>query len=73
MALVSSVAFRGTWQRQFLFTETRILPFTLYDGTTVKVPMMYQASEVKFGKETSSLFTTARVPASICFSLTWCH
>ncbi|XP_035250630.1 probable serpin E3 isoform X1 [Anguilla anguilla] len=50
MALVSSVAFRGTWQRQFLFAETRTLPFTLSDGTTIKVPMMYQASEVKFGQ-----------------------
>ncbi|KAJ8252950.1 hypothetical protein GJAV_G00207520 [Gymnothorax javanicus] len=50
MALVSSVAFRGTWQRQFFFGETRALPFSLPDGTAVKVPMMYQASEVNFGQ-----------------------
>ncbi|KAJ8350907.1 hypothetical protein SKAU_G00260370 [Synaphobranchus kaupii] len=50
MALVSSVAFRGSWQRQFLFTETKSLPFTLSDGTTIKVPMMYQGSEVNFGQ-----------------------
>ncbi|XP_061081727.1 probable serpin E3 [Conger conger] len=65
MALVSSVAFRGTWQRQFLFAETRNLPFTLSDGTTTKVPMMYQASEVKFGQfrtPTDHRYTVVELP-----------
>ncbi|KAG7256557.1 hypothetical protein CRUP_000162, partial [Coryphaenoides rupestris] len=48
MALVNMVAFRGIWQKQFLFTNTQNLPFTLSDGSTVKVPMMYQATEVYF-------------------------
>ncbi|XP_066563663.1 putative serpin E3 [Amia ocellicauda] len=50
MALVSTMAFRGTWRKQFLFTETQSLPFTTADGSTVKVPMMYQAAEVNFGQ-----------------------
>ena len=50
MALVNTVAFRGIWQKQFLFTNTQNLPFTLTDGSAVKVPMMYQATEVNFGK-----------------------
>ncbi|CAB1329146.1 unnamed protein product [Coregonus sp. 'balchen'] len=48
MALVNTVNFRGVWQKQFLFTDTQNLPFTLSDGSTIKVPMMYQATEVNF-------------------------
>lgn len=50
MALVHTVAFRGVWQKQFQFSNTQNLPFTLPDGSAVKVPMMYQATEVSFGK-----------------------
>ncbi|XP_049450034.1 probable serpin E3 [Epinephelus fuscoguttatus] len=50
MALVNTVAFRGVWQKQFLFTNTQNLPFMLSDGSVVKVPMMYQATEVSFGQ-----------------------
>ncbi|KAE8299700.1 putative serpin E3 Precursor [Larimichthys crocea] len=50
MALVNTVAFRGVWQKQFLFTNTQNLPFILSDGTAIKVPMMYQATEVSFGQ-----------------------
>ncbi|XP_010864308.2 probable serpin E3 [Esox lucius] len=50
MALVNTVNFRGVWQKQFLFTDTQNLPFTLSDGKTIKVPMMYQATEVNFGQ-----------------------
>ncbi|KAG7331436.1 hypothetical protein KOW79_005405 [Hemibagrus wyckioides] len=50
MALLSSVDFRGTWQTQFLFRGTQNLPFSLANGSTIKVPMMYQSSEVKFGQ-----------------------
>ncbi|KAG7220324.1 hypothetical protein INR49_010158, partial [Caranx melampygus] len=50
MALVNMVAFRGVWQKQFLFTNTQNLPFTLSDGSIIKVPMMYQATEVSFGQ-----------------------
>ncbi|XP_072541391.1 probable serpin E3 [Salminus brasiliensis] len=50
MALLSQVVFQGAWQKQFLFTETQNLPFTLSDGQTVKVPMMYQSTEVNFGQ-----------------------
>ncbi|XP_037394988.1 probable serpin E3 isoform X2 [Pygocentrus nattereri] len=50
MTLLSSVVFQGAWQKQFLFTETQNLPFTLSDGRTVKVPMMYQSTEVNFGQ-----------------------
>lgn len=50
MALVNTVAFRGVWQKQFQFTNTQNLPFTRSDGSTIKVSMMYQATEVSFGK-----------------------
>ncbi|XP_044071663.1 probable serpin E3 [Siniperca chuatsi] len=50
MALVNTVAFRGIWQKQFLFTNTQNLPFILSDGSAIKVPMMYQATEVSFGQ-----------------------
>ncbi|KAM6985829.1 putative serpin E3 [Aplochiton taeniatus] len=50
MALVNTVVFRGIWQKQFLFSDTQNLPFTLSDGRVTKVPMMYQAAEVNFGQ-----------------------
>ncbi|XP_071390314.1 probable serpin E3 [Centroberyx affinis] len=50
MTLVNRVAFRGVWQKQFLFINTQNLPFTLSDGSAIKVPMMYQATEVNFGQ-----------------------
>ncbi|XP_054643485.1 probable serpin E3 [Dunckerocampus dactyliophorus] len=50
MALVNTVAFRGVWQKQFHFSNTQNLPFILSDGTPVKVPMMYQTTEVSFGQ-----------------------
>ncbi|KAK7938468.1 hypothetical protein WMY93_001794 [Mugilogobius chulae] len=50
MALVNTVSFRGAWQKQFVFTHTQNLPFLLSDGTTIKVPMMHQASDVRFGQ-----------------------
>uniref|UniRef100_A0A8C2E142 Serpin peptidase inhibitor, clade E (nexin, plasminogen activator inhibitor type 1), member 3 n=1 Tax=Cyprinus carpio TaxID=7962 RepID=A0A8C2E142_CYPCA len=50
MALLSTVVFHGAWQKQFLFTDTQNLPFSLSDGSTVKVPMMYQSTEVNIGK-----------------------
>uniref|UniRef100_A0A096MHP4 Serpin peptidase inhibitor, clade E (nexin, plasminogen activator inhibitor type 1), member 3 n=1 Tax=Poecilia formosa TaxID=48698 RepID=A0A096MHP4_POEFO len=50
VALVNTVAFRGVWQKQFMFGNTQNLPFVLTDGSAVKVPMMYQAGEVSFGQ-----------------------
>uniref|UniRef100_A0A3B3DMT9 Serpin peptidase inhibitor, clade E (nexin, plasminogen activator inhibitor type 1), member 3 n=2 Tax=Oryzias melastigma TaxID=30732 RepID=A0A3B3DMT9_ORYME len=49
VALVNTVAFRGVWQKQFMFTNTQNLPFMLSDGSTIKVPMMHQAAEVRYG------------------------
>uniref|UniRef100_A0A8C6NRF8 Serpin peptidase inhibitor, clade E (nexin, plasminogen activator inhibitor type 1), member 3 n=1 Tax=Nothobranchius furzeri TaxID=105023 RepID=A0A8C6NRF8_NOTFU len=50
VALVNTVVFRGVWQKQFMFSNTQNLPFALSDGSTIKVPMMYQAAEVSFGQ-----------------------
>ncbi|XP_032423858.1 putative serpin E3 [Xiphophorus hellerii] len=50
VALVNTVAFRGVWQKQFMFGSTQNLPFILSDGSAIKVPMMYQAGEVSFGQ-----------------------
>lgn len=62
MALVNTVAFRGVWQKQFQFSNTQNLPFTRSDGSSIKVPMMYQATEVSFGKSPSgSIFTDGAV------------
>ncbi|KAM4731138.1 putative serpin E3 isoform 1-T2 [Anableps anableps] len=50
VAVVNTVAFRGVWQKQFMFSNTQNLPFILSDGSAIKVPMMYQAAEVSFGQ-----------------------
>lgn len=50
MALLSSVDFQGTWQKQFLSKGTHNLPFSLANGSNIKVPMMHQSTEVKFGE-----------------------
>ncbi|XP_049585170.1 probable serpin E3 [Syngnathus scovelli] len=50
IALLSRVAFKGTWQKQFHTVNTHNLDFLLLDGTTVKVPMMQQSAEVYFGQ-----------------------
>ncbi|XP_034042366.1 probable serpin E3 [Thalassophryne amazonica] len=50
MALITTVAFQGVWQKQFVFSNTHNLPFILPDGRSIKVPMMYQAAEVRFGQ-----------------------
>ncbi|KAM6934676.1 putative serpin E3 [Xenentodon cancila] len=50
VALVNTVAFRGVWQKQFMFTNTQNLPFVLSDGSIIKVPMMYQVADVSFGQ-----------------------
>ncbi|KAK1167747.1 putative serpin E3 isoform X2 [Acipenser oxyrinchus oxyrinchus] len=50
IAMVNIVFFKSTWQKEFLITETQNLPFTIADGSTLKVPMMYQAAEVNFGQ-----------------------
>ncbi|XP_041940296.1 probable serpin E3 isoform X1 [Alosa sapidissima] len=50
VALVTALAFRGVWQKQFLSSDTHTLSFSLPDGTHTKVPMMYQATEVNFGQ-----------------------
>uniref|UniRef100_A0A3P8SVZ9 Serpin peptidase inhibitor, clade E (nexin, plasminogen activator inhibitor type 1), member 3 n=1 Tax=Amphiprion percula TaxID=161767 RepID=A0A3P8SVZ9_AMPPE len=55
VVLVNMVAFRGVWQKQFLFTNTQNLPFILSDETPIKVPMMYQAAEVSFASSPSAL------------------
>ncbi|KAJ8004503.1 hypothetical protein DPEC_G00136950 [Dallia pectoralis] len=65
MALVSTVNFRGVWQKQFLFTDTQNLPFTLSDGNIIKVPMMYQATEVNFGQfhtQSNQRYTVLELP-----------
>ncbi|XP_038133686.1 probable serpin E3 isoform X1 [Cyprinodon tularosa] len=50
VALINTVAFRGIWQKQFIFGNTQTLPFILSDGSTIKVPMMHQTAEVSFGQ-----------------------
>uniref|UniRef100_A0A8C6V442 Serpin peptidase inhibitor, clade E (nexin, plasminogen activator inhibitor type 1), member 3 n=1 Tax=Neogobius melanostomus TaxID=47308 RepID=A0A8C6V442_9GOBI len=64
MALVNTVSFRGVWQKQFLFTHTQNLPFLLPDGTAIKVPMMHQASDVRFGqfRTGSERYTVLELP-----------
>ncbi|XP_070694388.1 probable serpin E3 [Pempheris klunzingeri] len=65
MALVNTVAFRGVWQKQFLFTNTQNLPFILSDGSAIKVPMMYQSTEVSFGQFRTALdqrYTVLELP-----------
>ncbi|XP_026232391.1 probable serpin E3 [Anabas testudineus] len=65
MVLVNTVNFRGVWQKQFLFTNTQNLPFILSDGSAIKVPMMYQSTEVSFGQfrtASDQRFTVLELP-----------
>uniref|UniRef100_A0A3B4G2X8 Serpin family E member 3 n=1 Tax=Pundamilia nyererei TaxID=303518 RepID=A0A3B4G2X8_9CICH len=64
VALVNTVAFKGVWQKQFMFTNTQNLPFVLSDGNVIKVPMMYQAAEVSFQFRTASeqRYTVLQLP-----------
>jgi serpin B len=42
MLLVNAVFFKGTWQSQFSPSRTRMMPFTLLNGTQIQTPMMAQ-------------------------------
>ncbi|KAM3851027.1 serpin E3 [Vipera latastei] len=50
IAVVSTINFRSTWQRQFSFTHTQALSFTTPDGITLKVPTMHLRAEVNYGE-----------------------
>ncbi|XP_067848382.1 probable serpin E3 isoform X2 [Heptranchias perlo] len=50
IAVISAMYFKSTWQKPFSLSETQHLSFTKADGTIIKVPMMYQTSEVNYGQ-----------------------
>uniref|UniRef100_UPI00398E9397 probable serpin E3 n=1 Tax=Pristiophorus japonicus TaxID=55135 RepID=UPI00398E9397 len=50
IAVISTMYFKSTWQNPFSLAETQHLSFTKADGSVIKVPMMYQTSEVNYGQ-----------------------
>jgi serpin B len=58
--LIDAVYFKGTWAQGFDLSETRLLPFTLSNGTTVQVPTMDGELAPRVGY--SKTFTTIELP-----------
>ncbi|XP_053141084.1 serpin E3 isoform X2 [Hemicordylus capensis] len=50
VAVVSTMHFKSTWQRKFIFTNTQPLSFTTAEGLILKVPTMYLRNEVNYGE-----------------------
>ncbi|NXI70801.1 SERP3 protein, partial [Anseranas semipalmata] len=58
VAVVSTMYFKSTWLKKFSFTDTQILPFTMAEGSTLKVPTMHHTAEVNYGQfQTATLET----------------
>ncbi|XP_051870518.1 probable serpin E3 isoform X2 [Pristis pectinata] len=50
IAVISTMHFKSKWQNPFSLSETQHFTFTKADGSVIKVPMMYQTSEVNYGQ-----------------------
>jgi serpin B len=50
LVLTNAIYFKGNWARQFKPDQTRIEPFTLFDGSSVQAPMMNQESEFGYAE-----------------------
>jgi serpin B len=50
LILTNAVYFLGEWQTPFWESMTRPAPFTLYDGSTVDVPMMWQSGRLAYAR-----------------------
>ncbi|XP_032889396.1 serpin E3 [Amblyraja radiata] len=50
IAVISTMHFKSKWQNPFSLSETQHFKFTKADGSVIKVPMMYQVSEVNYGQ-----------------------
>ncbi|OXB77209.1 UNVERIFIED_CONTAM: hypothetical protein H355_012576 [Colinus virginianus] len=56
VAVVSTMYFKSTWLKKFSFTNTQVLPFTVAEGSTLKVPTMHHTAEVNYGNCSCSTF-----------------
>lgn len=48
LVLANAIYFKGQWAERFDVRDTRDAPFTLLDGSQVKVPMMFQSGKFKY-------------------------
>ncbi|NWV31487.1 SERP3 protein, partial [Grantiella picta] len=65
VTLVSTLYFRSMWQKTFSFMDTKMLPFTTVEGSTLKVPTMHHTAEVNYGQfQTAALeaFSVVELP-----------
>ncbi|XP_040513780.1 serpin E3 [Gallus gallus] len=65
VAVVSTMYFKSTWLKKFSFTDTQILPFTMAESSTLKVPTMHHTAEVNYGQfqtATQDAFSVIELP-----------
>uniref|UniRef100_H0ZPD1 Serpin family E member 3 n=1 Tax=Taeniopygia guttata TaxID=59729 RepID=H0ZPD1_TAEGU len=65
VTLVSTLYFRSMWQKKFSFMDSQMLPFTISEGSTLKVPTMHHTAEVNYGQfQTAALeaFSVVELP-----------
>ncbi|XP_065586437.1 serpin E3 [Cyrtonyx montezumae] len=65
VAVVSTMYFKSTWLKKFSFASTQVLPFTMAEGSTLKVPTMHHTAEVNYGQfqtTTQDAFSVVELP-----------
>ncbi|NWU42308.1 SERP3 protein, partial [Hylia prasina] len=65
VTLVSTLYFRSMWQKKFSLMDSQMLPFTMPEGLTLKVPTMHHTAEVNYGQfQTAALeaFSVVELP-----------
>ena len=58
--LMNAVYFKGLWESPFAESATRDAPFTLLDGSSIDVPLMYRRARVAYAE--TELFQAAALP-----------
>ncbi|XP_040425148.1 serpin E3 [Cygnus olor] len=65
VTVVSTMYFKSVWLKKFSFMDTQILPFTMAEGSILKVPTMHHTAEVNYGQfQTATLepFSVVELP-----------
>lgn len=64
LVLTNAIYFKGIWQKTFNERDTRLRPFFLADGTTRKIPMMYQTEKISYLQDPSLNLQAVELPYS---------